>query len=73
MEKTAFLNVNGMTCRHSVEAVESALEAAGGVKRIEVSLDDNVIEVQYESDEITVEGIKEVIEDQGYDVDGDTV
>ena len=73
MEKTAFLKVSGMTCRHCVESVESALEGTAGVKRIEVSLDESVVEVQYESDEITTDELKEIIENQGFDVDGDTV
>jgi len=71
MEKNVFLKVNGVTDRHCAEDLESALEGTNGVKRIEVSLDDNVVDVQYESDEITVDEIKKVIEDQGLEAEGE--
>jgi len=69
MEKKAILKVNGMTCRHCVESVESALEGTSGVKRVEVNLDGNVVEVEYESDEVSIDEMKEIIEYQGYDVE----
>lgn len=59
------LLIEGMSCEHCVAHVKEALEGIEGVENVVVSLDENSATVETEvSDEI----LKEVIEEEGYDV-----
>lgn len=59
------LLIEGMSCEHCVAHVKEALEGIEGVENVVVSLDENLATVETEvSDEI----LKEVIEEEGYDV-----
>ncbi|HLQ82624.1 MAG TPA: copper chaperone CopZ [Pseudogracilibacillus sp.] len=62
------LKVKGMTCGHCKSAVEGALAEATGVSNADVDLDEGVVSIDYDESTITLDQIKEVIEDQGYDV-----
>lgn len=62
------LNVEGMSCGHCVKAVEGALAKLAGVASAQVSLADHNVTVQYDEGQVTVDAMKEAIEDQGYDV-----
>lgn len=61
------LKVEGMSCGHCKSAVEGAVSELTGVDSVEVSLEEALVKVKH-SDSITVEMLKETIEDQGYDV-----
>ncbi|MGD6804652.1 copper chaperone CopZ [Rossellomorea vietnamensis] len=67
MEKIT-LNVSGMSCGHCVKAVEGSVGELKGVQSVGVNLDSGQVDVTYNSEEVTVETIKETIDDQGYDV-----
>ncbi|MRG87362.1 copper chaperone CopZ [Salinibacillus xinjiangensis] len=67
MEKT--LNVQGMSCGHCKMSVEGALKNLDGVSAAEVNLDAGNVDVTYDDSKITVDAMKEAIEDQGYDVE----
>lgn len=54
-----------INCRN---AVESALAKLNGVTSAEVDLDKNQVRVDYDENRVSVEQMKEAIEDQGYDV-----
>ena len=61
------INVEGMSCDHCRNVVESTSE----IKRCdfrEVDLDKNQVRVDYDENRVSVEQMKEAIEDQGYDV-----
>ena len=60
--------VEGMSCDHCRNAVESALAKLNGVTSAEVDLDKNQVRVDYDENRVSVEQMKEAIEDQGYDV-----
>jgi copper ion binding protein len=62
------LNVTGMTCRHCVHAVKTAVEAVRGVEKVEVSLEKNLATVDFDPGVATLQMIKTAIEDQGYSV-----
>ena len=62
------LNVQGMTCGHCKMAVEGALKKLDGVSNAEVNLETAHVEVTYDESKVTVEAMKEAIEDQGYEV-----
>lgn len=63
------LNVKGMSCGHCVKAVEGSVGKLEGVSSVKVDLDAATVAVDYNSEAVTVEKIKETIDDQGYDVE----
>ena len=67
-KQTMDLNVTGMTCRHCVHAVKTAVEAVRGVEKVEVSLEKNLATVDFDPGVATLQMIKTAIEDQGYSV-----
>jgi copper chaperone len=67
MEKV-ILNVKGMSCGHCVNAVEGSVSKLTGVNQVKVHLENGTVDVEYNNAEITLEQIKETIDDQGYDV-----
>lgn len=66
MMTTATLNVKGMFCQHCVSSVVGALKKKGVLAK--VNLPANSVTVDYEANRITIQQIKEAIENQGYDV-----
>lgn len=60
------LKVEGMSCNHCVNTVEKAMKELGAVGK--VNLAGKMVEVEYDESKLTVEAIKEAIEEQGYDV-----
>ena len=67
--KTEVLNVNGMSCGHCVKAVEESVGGLAGVKSVVVDLSSGKVEVSYDSSAVTLDSIKETIDDQGYEVE----
>lgn len=62
------LNVEGMSCSHCENAVKKSVGALDGVDNVTVDLKGKQVTVDFDSSKVTVEAIKEAIEDQGYDV-----
>jgi len=62
------LQVEGMTCGHCKAAVTNALSELEGVKKVEVHLQEGKVDIDYDETKITIEKLKEAIEEQGYDV-----
>ncbi|RNA69472.1 copper chaperone CopZ [Alteribacter keqinensis] len=67
MKKETIL-VEGMTCNHCKSAVEGALTNMSGVHAAEVNLKEKNVTVEYDDSTVTIEAMKEEIDDQGYDV-----
>ena len=67
MEKVT-LNVEGMSCGHCVKAVEGSVGALNGVSSVKVDLENKKVDVKFNQTEVSVDKIKETIDDQGYDV-----
>lgn len=67
MEKVS-LNVIGMSCGHCVNAVEGSVGALNGVSSVKVDLKAAKVDVEYNPNEVSLDKIKETIDDQGYDV-----
>ncbi|WP_337035113.1 cation transporter [Paenibacillus illinoisensis] len=60
------LNVKGMSCGHCVNSIEGALKSLG--VQGDVSLENGTVTVVYDENKVTLERIKEAIEEQGYEV-----
>ncbi|MBU9714387.1 copper chaperone CopZ [Evansella tamaricis] len=66
--KKEIIRVDGMTCNHCKSAVEGTLKKVTGVSAAEVSLDDKKVTVEFDESAVTLEKLKDEIEEQGYDV-----
>lgn len=67
--KNITLNVQGMSCGHCVNSIEGSVGHLEGVNGVNVKLDDALVEVTFNESEVSLDKIKETIEDQGYDVE----
>lgn len=68
MKEQINLQVSGMSCQHCVKSVEDSVMALPGIEKVKVSLENNSVDVAYDSSAVEVGQIAEAIEDQGYDV-----
>ncbi|MBL5767475.1 copper chaperone CopZ [Heyndrickxia sporothermodurans] len=68
MEKTT-LRVNGMSCNHCVNSIEGSVGKLQGVKTVKVHLDAGTVDVEFNPSDVSLNEIKETIDDQGYDVE----
>lgn len=62
------LKVEGMSCAHCVNAVESSVGELQGVSSVKVDLENGKVDVNFDDSKTSLGAIKETIEDQGYDV-----
>jgi len=62
------LKVNGMSCGHCVKAIEGSVGELAGVDKVAVDLQAGEVTVEYNEDQVSLDQIKEKIDDQGYDV-----
>lgn len=62
------LNVKGMSCGHCVRAVEGSVGTLDGVTAVKVNLDAATVDVEFNPQTVSLDQIKETIDDQGYDV-----
>lgn len=68
MMQTVQLRVEGMSCNHCINAVEKALNQLGVTGKVDLA--NKKVEVTFNEAEVSMEKIKEAIEEQGYDVVG---
>jgi len=64
------LIVEGMSCGHCKNAVEKAVAALVGVALAEVNLTEKTLTVEFDTDKLTLDKIKEAVDDEGYTVVG---
>ncbi|MGI6452247.1 MAG: copper chaperone CopZ [Syntrophomonadaceae bacterium] len=62
------INVAGMSCMHCVKAVKDAVGALPGITKVEVDLEGNQVTVSYDTEKVSMQKIKDTIEDTGYQV-----
>lgn len=67
MEKVT-LKVEGMSCGHCVKAVEGSVGELTGVSTVKVNLESKSVDIEFNASEVSLDTIKETIDDQGYDV-----
>ncbi|WP_028778242.1 copper ion binding protein [Shimazuella kribbensis] len=60
------LKVEGMSCNHCVVSIEGALREIGSKGKVDLASD--TVAVEYNDATVSLDQIKETIEDQGYDV-----
>lgn len=62
------LNVQGMTCNHCKQAVESSVSQLDGVQSVVAVPSEDTVTVSFDESKVTVQDVTTTIEDQGYDV-----
>ena len=62
------LNVEGMSCSHCVNAVTKAVTALEGISGVNVDLEGKTATVDYDPDQVSLDSIKEAIEEEGYEI-----
>ena len=62
------IKVDGMSCDHCKNTIESALAKINGVRTAEVDLDKNEVRVDYNDELVSIKDLHDAIEDQGYDL-----
>lgn len=67
MENT-IIKVDGMSCSHCENAVKNAVSSLEGVAEVSVSLDEKTVSVKFDNTKVSLDQIKNEIEEQGYDV-----
>ena len=67
MEKIT-LNVQGMSCGHCVKKIEGGVGELAGVNQVNVNLDNAQVEVSFNESQVSLDKIKETIEDRGYEI-----
>lgn len=65
---TTMFDVEGMSCTHCVNSIKNAVSTLKGVENVEVDLKTKKVTVGYTAGLVTIESLKETIEDQGYEV-----
>lgn len=62
------LKVEGMSCSHCENSVKKAVGALEGVESVAVDLGGKRVTIEFDAGKVSVDVIKDAIEDQGYDV-----
>lgn len=62
----AVLNVEGMSCGHCASSVEKAVGGLGASAKVDLSA--KQVTVEFDETKVSLDAIKDAIEDQGYDV-----
>lgn len=60
------LKVEGMSCNHCVNSVEQAVASAGAAGKVDLAA--GKVDVKFDEKTVSLEAIKDAIEEQGYDV-----
>jgi copper chaperone len=64
--ETLTLKVEGMSCGHCVNSVEGAVKSVGATGKVDLHA--GLVTVEFDTSKVSLDAIKEAIEEQGYDV-----
>ena len=64
--QSTVLKVEGMSCGHCVNSVETALKNIGAAGKVDLA--NKSVSVEFDESQLSLDAIKAAIEDQGYDV-----
>lgn len=70
MSTRTVLKVPEIHCDHCKTSLEGAVGGLRGVDMVDVSVPDATLEVGFDDDVVTLDQVKQTIEEQGYAVDG---
>ncbi|MHC4187407.1 MAG: cation transporter [Planctomycetota bacterium] len=64
--KSVTLYVEGMSCEHCVNTIQSTLKNLNVIGK--VHLENKTVQLDFDENEVSLESIRKVIENQGYEV-----
>lgn len=65
---TESLKVEGMTCSYCVSKVETGVQELQGISSINIDMDTEEVQVEFDHNEVSLDQIKQKIEEQGYQI-----
>lgn len=65
--QTVTLKVQGMSCGHCINSIEGALKQMGAEGKVD--LNNDLVTATFDEAQLSLESIKEAIEEQGYEVE----
>ncbi|HIS27872.1 MAG TPA: heavy-metal-associated domain-containing protein [Candidatus Avamphibacillus intestinigallinarum] len=65
---TESLKVEGMTCSCCVSKVETGVQELQGISSINIDMDTEEVQVEFDHNEVSLDQIKQKIEEQGYQI-----
>ena len=68
--KQITLLVPDISCGHCKSSIEGAVASMDGVARVEVSVIERTVDVEYDPAQLDLAAIVSAIDDQGFEVDG---
>jgi len=66
--ENSVLTVEGMSCNHCVNSIKKVVGDLNGVDNVSVDLVGKKVSIEYDSEKVDIQTIKDTIEDQGYNV-----
>lgn len=66
--ETISLTVAGMSCGHCVSSIKNSVGTLNGIGQVNVDLRSKKVDVEYDPKKVDTQTIKNIIEDQGYEV-----
>lgn len=67
-KETKVLTVDGMSCSHCENRIIKSVGNLTGVESVSVDLDTQKVTISFEPENVSIDTIREMIEDQGYDI-----
>ena len=62
------LTVEGMSCSHCESCIKKSVGSLNGVDSVNVDLKSKKVAVEFDPERVSIQTIKDTIEDQGYEV-----
>ncbi|MCX7922286.1 MAG: copper ion binding protein [Clostridia bacterium] len=62
------LTVEGMSCSHCENYIKKSVGTLNGVYNVVVDIKSKKVSIEYDTDKVEIQTIKDTIEDQGYKV-----
>jgi len=72
-KEISVLKVAGMSCSHCENSIKKALGALEGVINTSVDLQAKQVTVEYDPEKIPLSMLKEIIDELGYEVEGEVL
>ena len=66
--KKIVIELDGLVCPMCSSKIENSLKKQNGIQSVNISYNNSKAKVSFNEEEITIEEIKDIIEDLGYDV-----
>ncbi|NLP37672.1 MAG: heavy-metal-associated domain-containing protein [Firmicutes bacterium] len=63
------MSIGGMSCEHCKKRVEKVLQNLNGVENVSVDLEAKTAQIHFDPAIVSVEKLKEVVIDSGYEVE----